>query len=47
MNIEIREASPTDYCPNGRFYVYVDGAYHCTCMSREEAERLIDLRFAS
>jgi hypothetical protein len=43
MRIEIREGkdSPT----GSNFHVYVEGRYHCSCVSRSEAEEVVRQRF--
>jgi hypothetical protein len=43
MKTEIRET--TDSPTGANFHVYVDGYYHCSCMSRGEAETVIRQRF--
>ncbi len=41
--VAIRET--TDSPTGSNFHAYVDGYYHCSCASRDEAKALIAARF--
>lgn len=44
VSIEIRETANEGAWAN--FHVYLDGYYHCSCVTREEAEAIVRARFS-